>query len=545
MINPHRGGSLLFVPLFCALAFGAVAPLRAAPPPTTEPHSKLAYPGADGRLVYKPYSAQGDILPDFSHCGYRGGGAAIPDVPAKIILAPVTGAADDLPRIQEAVDALAKLPPDTNGFRGAALLKRGRYRLSGTLKIGASGIVLRGEGDGEDGTLLVATGKTDHRLIEARGTAGPQAFGASAAITDAYVPVGARSFTVAAGHGFTVGDTVQVRRVGNAAWIREIGMDRITPRPANPSSTRQWQPFNLNFDRVITIVEGNRITVDAPLTCAVDRRWGGGTVQKYRDPGRIEQVGIENLRAISEFDKSKTALLRGKPYFSDEAHASYLVGFDNVKNAWARRVTTVNFAHGVSSFGGGAKWVTVEDARAVDPVSVITGGRRYPFNVSGQLILIQRCYARDARHAFAFGSRVPGPNVFRDCRSEQDHATSEPHHRWSVGGLYDNVDARLAIQDRQWMGSGHGWAGANYVVWNSRGSLVCQKPPTAQNFAIGFVGTKTKGAFERPDGWWESPGKHVAPRSLYRQQWEDRLGKKAVEAMTPLAAEVEIQRKAP
>lgn len=123
---------------------------------------------------------------------------------------------------------------------------------------------------------------------------------------------------------------------------------------------------------------------------------------------------------------------------------------------------------------------------------------------------------------------MPGPNVFLDCKSERDHATSEPHHRWSVGGLYDNVQAAMAVQDRQWMGSGHGWAGANYVMWNCGGSLVCQQPPTAQNFAIGFVGAKSKGAFARPDGFWESFGQHVEPRSLYLQQLQDRRGTEAV-----------------
>ena len=83
--------------------------------------------------------------------------------------------------------------------------------------------------------------------------------------------------------------------------------------------------------------------------------------------------------------------------------------------------------------------------------------------------------------------------MFLDCKSENDFATSEPHHRWSVGGLYDNVNAHLAVQDRQWMGSGHGWAGANYVLWNCEGSLICQKPPTAQNWAIGCSVKERKG----------------------------------------------------
>jgi hypothetical protein len=175
-----------------------------------------------------------------------------------------------------------------------------------------------------------------------------------------------------------------------------------------------------------------------------------------------------------------------------------------------------------------SKWLTIEDSSSVDPVSVITGGRRYPFCMVGQLNLVQRCYSRDGRHAFVVQARVCGPNVFLDCTSEKDHATSEPHHRWSVGGLYDNVHAHMALQDRQYMGTGHGWAGANYVMWNCEGTLVCQQPPTAQNYAIGFVGEKTNGAFERPDGYWESLGRHVGPKSLYLKQLEDRLGKQAV-----------------
>lgn len=74
------------------------------------------------------------------------------------------------------------------------------------------------------------------------------------------------------------------------------------------------------------------------------------------------------------------------------------------------------------------------------------------------------------------------------------------------------------------MGSGQGWAGANYVVWNSRGSLSCQQPPQAQNFAIGFVGKRGRDASPRASGWWESEGTPVEPRSLYRAQLAERAG---------------------
>jgi hypothetical protein len=66
-------------------------------------HSKLVYPGKDGKLVYKPYTDRGDTIPDFSHCGYGSGGVAIPDVPVKVTLPPEAGQKDDLPRIQAAL----------------------------------------------------------------------------------------------------------------------------------------------------------------------------------------------------------------------------------------------------------------------------------------------------------------------------------------------------------------------------------------------------------------------------------------------------------
>jgi hypothetical protein len=485
--------------------------------------SKLVSFASDGKLHYQPYDERGDSIPDFSNCGYGGGGVTIPAVPVKATVTPKSGESDDTQRIQAALDQVSKLPLDRAGFRGAVLLKRGRYRIEGALGITASGVVLRGEGQGEEGTVLVAAGTKERVLINVRGRSGAREVrGSRQKITSSYVPVGGRVFEVADGSKFKAGDTVFVSRTGNSAWIHALSMDQITPRPGNPQSTRQWSPFALESDRVIKAVAGNRLTIDAPITCAIEAQWGGGEIWRYEDAGRIERAGVENLRGVSEFDPRVKGSEGGKEYFADERHAIRLVNFDNVKNGWARDLTAEHFYHGVSAINSRAKWITVQDCASLDPVSQLTGGRRYTFAIEGQLNLVQRCYARNARHAFVFGARVPGPNVFLDCKSDADHATSEPHHRWSTGGLFDNVHSNLAIQDRQWMGSGHGWAGANYVIWNCEGSLICQQPPTAQNFAIGFLGLKKGGAFPRHEGWWESEGCHVEPGSLYRAQLLER-----------------------
>jgi hypothetical protein len=489
--------------------------------------SKLVFGGKDGKLQYTP-DAAGNTIPDFSNCGYMAGGVAFPDAAVKATLRPEKNSKDDTRRIQEAIDGVAKMPADEHGLRGAVLLAKGTYRIAGQLKITTGGVVLRGEGDGEDGTILVAVGKQRRAVIDVRGRSGARADETTATKIPGVVPVGARSFEVADASSFKVGDSVIVRRVGNAAWITHIGMDQIKGRPGSENTTKQWAPFDLNFDRVVTAIHGNKVTVDAPIVCAIEPQWGGGSLMKAGDDGRIQQVGVANLRAVSEYDASVKKKEGGREYLADDDHADYLAVFDNVKNGWIRGCTAVHMYQGVAHLQGGAKWVTVADCKSLAPVGTITGGTRYSFNYNGQQLLTLRCFSSDGRHSFVVGSRVAGPNAFVECASEKDHATSEPHHRWSVGGLYDNVKSKIAVQDRQWMGSGHGWAGANYVLWNCEGSMVAQAPPTANTWVVGFVGEKGKPAFERPDATWESTGAHVEPRSLYFKQLEDRLGAAAV-----------------
>ncbi|MGN6554867.1 MAG: hypothetical protein ACTHLW_14260, partial [Verrucomicrobiota bacterium] len=201
-------------------------------------HSRLVYPGADGKLVYAA-DAEGNVIPDFSNCGYGGGGVALPMVPVRVTLHPEPRNSDDTRRVQAAIDQVSRLPLDDAGFRGAVLLSRGQYRIEGSLRIAASGVVLRGEGTTTTGTVLLGVGTGQRTLILVRGDEGPQEVNDTRqSITTACVPVGARTLEVPKGAGFKVGDKVIVSRNGNEAWIHEIGMDRIASRPGAPSSTR-------------------------------------------------------------------------------------------------------------------------------------------------------------------------------------------------------------------------------------------------------------------------------------------------------------------
>lgn len=488
-------------------------------------YSKIVYPGKNGKLVYVP-DEKGNTIPDFSNCGYLGGGVKLPDVAERAAVLPVQGDAGEI--IQAAIDKVSKMPLDKNGFRGAVVLKKGVYKINDAVRIKTGGIVLRGEGQDENGTVLVAAGKQKRALVEIRGQGNGKTIGAARRILDSYAPVGTRALRLDSTKGLRVGDQIIVRRIGNKEWIHEIAMDRITPRPTG--GTKQWEPFNLDFARVVTGIKGDRIEIDAPIVCAVEQRWGGGEVLSFDGGERIQHIGIENLRGVSEFDRNVIAEYgaQKEKYFSDEQHAWDFISINFAENVWVRDITALHFAYSAVNIGQ-AQRVTVEDSKCLEMVSEITGGRRYCFNIEGQLCLVQRCEAQTGRHAFVVGGRICGPNVFLFCTASRSYATSEPHHRWSVGGLYDNVKAPMAIQDRQFMGSGHGWAGANYVAWNCEGPLVCQKPPTAQNWAIGQIGEKEAGAFApRVDGYWESHGRHVEPQSLYLHQLKDRLGNKAL-----------------
>ena len=93
----------------------------------------------DGELKNSPYDAEGDVLPDFSMCGYGAGGVALPTVETKVTLEAGKGDADDGARIQAAIDQVGKMAMGTDGYRGAVLLKKGVYHAGDDAEDGGVG----------------------------------------------------------------------------------------------------------------------------------------------------------------------------------------------------------------------------------------------------------------------------------------------------------------------------------------------------------------------------------------------------------------------
>lgn len=506
-------------PVMRGVGGGMAALLAAASLAVAAGPAPPSYVGIDraGRLTYA-VDERGDRVPDFSHAGYGGGGVPIPDVPARVLVRPAAGDAGG--RIQAAIDLVAARPAGANGYRGAVLLAAGRFEVADSLRITASGVVLRGQGRGPDGTTLVATGTGRRPLIRVEGqgkrTWTPEP---AARIVDPYVPVGSSRVRLERPDGFRAGDHVVVSRPGTAAWLAHLGMDSF---PLGYEGSLNWRPgaMAVSSDRVVTHVDGPVLTLDAPLMTSLDEHFGGGTVRGYAWDGRLERVGVEDLRIES---------LPGTDNPHDEGHAWDAVRLDAVENAWVRRITARRFAGSAVRILDGGKWITVQDCDAVEPVSEVGGYRRHTFFTSGQMTLFMRCRSQQGRHDFAVGSLAAGPNAFVRCAAADALGFSGPVESWATGVLYDNVSvdgAGLELTNRETDGQGTGWTSANSVLWQCAASVItCRTPPGAHNWAIGCWG------LFHGNGHWQAPNEFVRPQSLYEAQLAERLGRAAVEAL--------------
>ncbi|UKT65413.1 DUF6298 domain-containing protein [Pedobacter mucosus] len=508
------------------LIFLLVANFSFAQKPKLIEPPKPIYKGKDGKMAYTP-DAQGNRIPDFSYAGYMAGEQAIPNVTIKAKVTFIPGDATN--NIQSALDYVANLPIGKDGLRGAVLLEKGTYKVSGILKIKASGIVLRGSGINE--TLIKASGLDRIGVIRILGKA-DKIEESSIAITDEYVPVNAMKFSVADATNFKVGDQIIVNRPSTKEWIETLK----TAEFGGGESALGWKPGtrDLHWDRKIISINGNMISIDAPLTTALDTKYGGGTISKYKWNGRITQVGVENLKIHSDYHKEN---------LKDEYHRWTAICLENVADAWVRQVVFEHFAGSAVNVLETAKRVTVEDCKSLAPISEIGGERRNTFFTMGQQTLFQRIYAEYGMHDFAVGFCAPGPNAFVQCQSILPFSFSGAIDSWSSGTLFDivNVDGQaLSFMNRGQDGQGAGWAAANSVFWQCSAARVDNfQPPTAQNWAFG-----TWAQFSG-NGYWDMSNEQIQPRSLYYAQLKDRIGNDADNRTILLPVETEASSSPP
>ncbi len=461
----------------------------------------------DGKIVYQN-DAKGNRILDFSYCGYQASEQDIPDVKTVVFVPYQAG--DNSARIQRAIDYVSSLTPDANGFRGTVLLDKGEFMLSESLRMTASGVVLRGMD--KDKTILLKKGVDRGALLYIEGIDN-QTILDTLEVLSAYVPVNARTMEVALGTTLRKSDRILITRSSTKEWIASLGCDEY----GGGISALGWKPgdIDLAWDRAVAEANGNQLTFDVPLTMALDTQNARMQVLRYRWTGRLANCGVENLTLASDYYKK---------YAKDEDHCWTGISVENAENCWVRRVDFKHFSGSAVMLQPSTSKLTVEDCISTQPVSEIGGMRRTTFFTMGQQTLFQRCYSEYGYHDFAVGYCAPGPNAFVQCDSKESFGFSGSIDAWACGLLFDvvNVDGHnLSFKNLGQDKNGAGWNTGNSLFWQcTAAEIECYAPAKdAMNRAYGCWGQFSG------DGEWAESNNHVQPRSFFNAQLEARLNR--------------------
>ena len=506
LINQRR--HLLSAGAFALLLF-TLCPTELSAHFKTEPGMPVHI--TDARtLEYGAYD-NGDRVPDYSWCGYRQSAVPIPMVTGRVrVEAPADGS-DATQLLQQAIDYVSLLPMQADGFRGAVVLGAGTFHVSGQLLIRTSGVVVRGAEPGSDGlasaTTLVAEGFRKDELIRVLGKEDVRQIGQEHAVSADYVPVGATFLPLDNVEGLQVGDAVRVTRPCTAEWLAVLGTDKIGHQQEYNFS--RWSPgqYEQRMERTVTAVHPEGIDVDVPLTISLDSRYGGGRVTEVEEPGRLHNIGIEQLCIRSAYDPQN---------LKDELHRWQAVTMNHVQDGWVRRVETWHFAGSAVMLLEGVSRVTVEDCNYLQPICEVANHRRYAFHTCGQQTLVQRCYAEGGYHSFSVGRGVPGPNAFVQCQDEMPYSYSGATGGMSSGILFDRctlVGGTLCYEYRDIADRGAAWTAANSMCWATRASQThIMTPPEAHNWGYGLW-TQPFG-----NGYYQCSHTFVRPESFFYAQ---------------------------
>ncbi|WP_417939478.1 DUF6298 domain-containing protein [Flavobacterium sp. RS13.1] len=454
--------------------------------------------------------AKGNQIPDFSYAGYKASSAAIPNVVIKVFVPHIDG--DATKTIQSAIDYVAKFKSDATGFKGTILLDKGIFKVSGEINIKESGIVLRGSGSENNGTVLLGTTINRKAIVNISGIDN-RLFKKTTELATNCTPLGATVLMVKNANTFKKGDRILINTPITKNWIDLLSMNDF----GGESGWIGWKAddFVIRADREIIAVEGNKITIDAPLTNALEEELSKSTVENYIWSGRINNVGVENMILKSEFDTTNP---------KDEQHRWTGISVQNAEDVWVRQVNFEQFSGSAVSVLKTAKRITVEDCLSLNPVSEIAAHRRNTFYTEGQQTLFQRCYSEFGYNDFVVGGyATAGPNVFLQCESHLPYSFSGSVGSWATGILFDVslIDGNaISFKNKEQDGRGLGWNVANSVIWETSASKIENySPPTANNWAFG-VWAQWAG-----NGHWKDVNNHISPRSLFYALLEQRLGK--------------------
>jgi len=459
-------------------------------------------------LFVIPSAAQ-EVPMDYSYCGYHRSESPIPSVKVTAYVQP--SGSDDAAMIQAAIDWVSNQKPDKQtGFRGAVLLAEGTYTLQEPLRIRTSGVVLRGTG--RERTILRKTGYDRGAAIYIEGT---HDIVTKDTLVVADTQPGSITCSVQGGStSLKAGTRIAIVRPSTLEWIESLGCSSFGG--GKRMGYWAWHPgdIDIRWNRQIMAVNGNMLTLDAPITCSIEKRWGGAKAIIYEHKGMVSECGIENLSLESDYNHALPM---------DEDHCWDGIYLADAEDCWVRMVNFRHFAGSAVVIQKSAEQVTVEDCQSLQPISEIGGFRRRTFLTMGEKTLFQRCYSEHGINDFAIGHTAAGPNAFVQCDSYESFGPSGAISSWAPGILFDivNIDGNdIVFKNWELEKFGAGWSTANSTMWQSTAAgLFCYSPDAInRNFSRGCWG-QVMG-----NGEYTEMNEHVKPYSLFAEQLEKRLG---------------------
>jgi uncharacterized repeat protein (TIGR02543 family) len=507
--------------------------------------------------------ASAKLIQDFSYAGYRRGEEIIPAIagPAFDVTsygADPSGATDSTLAIQSAINAAAA------AGGGVVFLPAGEFRVSPQgsqcLSISSSNIILRGAGTSQ--TFVLNTSHTMNGKSVIRVAPNSTSSGTPRAIT-ADLPGPTHRIPVENAGSFSRGNIVRIQWDFTSDWVTENQQQTWwgTSAPANATYFREV---------VATDPDAGWIDVDVPTRYWIKTR-DNPTVRTVS--GLLRNVAVESL---SLGNVQHTGSGWGEEDYTDatkaayDAHASWLIRFQNVRDSWIRSVhsyqvdTNTRTCHMLSNgiLLGSCLRVTVQNCQMRRPQYGGGGGNGYMYRLqNSNECLIGNCVADFSRHGFVISHAGTSGNVFHQCEDREtgraigssstgyttSGSGSDNHMHFSHSNLWDQCHAHNSFytaHHRLLIGGStpHGVTSAHAVYWNTSGSgsryasssnPIVRSEQLNQGYIIGTRATSGTAYFASiPTGGNTAPADHregintghlLQPASLYLDQLSRRL----------------------
>ncbi|MDP6943326.1 MAG: glycosyl hydrolase family 28-related protein [Myxococcota bacterium] len=450
-------------------------------------------------------------LPEVSWAGVGQGEVDLPqpEVVANVLDhgAVGDGLVDDTAAFQAALDVAGETG-------GAVLAPAGTYLIAGQLVLDDDAVVLRGEGDGPEGTVLhfphsltdlfgwIPQWSWSGGLIHVKGDPTKHPVGT---VTEGALR-GDLTLTLSSVDDVAAGSLVVLELTDD----EEMSLGWHLHADQDQPGSCDWQvPVVRRWPVRVLSVDGDTITLAQPLRTDVRLAWAPTIVRQTV----VQGVGVEHLRVLFPDVPYKEHL--------EEDGYNGVYFSDGVLDSWVRGVTFVNADTSISIRHFGKHLSFVEMA---------TLGREGHHGVDmGEC---HDCYVADyaiaasVRHAITMGHHSSGCALKR-LTSPDGHVLSLDHHRNSpIDNVFTDIDAPT-----DWS-SGGSWcagpfSGARSTFWRLAGPLV---PPLLWSYvqsnlvgdiALGELGTEE--TFTEFGPWYEHRPQ-LAPADLHAAQLARRLG---------------------